>query len=730
MLVPKQKRFGRPPEAHVNARRLPHRPRRTFIGADELATLRAKAALVEAASDAIIGKSLTGVVLSWNQGAERLYGYRADEAIGRPVAQLFGKTGTGQPVDQLIARVAAGETLHRVEFDRTCRNGSTVRVSQTMSPVLDACGQVVGVSVVARDITAQTRAERQLTRERAFMRQVLDTVPSLVYVKDANGRFLIANRAVAQTLGLLVEQVEGRRLADLLPHASDAQPYDADDRHVLSSSVTLVHDEALLDPDGRTRWFHTVKTPLVDGSGEDAVVSALVLGVSTDITERKALEQRMHELAHYDPVTGLPRRPLLEDRIASAIALARRSGHGVGVLFCDLDQFKQVNDTLGHAAGDLLLRAVGERARAALRESDTVARVGGDEFVILLSEVTGSIDARQVSSKLLKALSEPYLIDGRSVSVTPSLGLAMFPHDGEDASTLILRADAAMYHAKANGRANLQCFTPGHLQTTAAGHELVAAIEHALAHGELRLHFQPQIDLRAGEVRVIEALLRWQHPQRGLLLPSQFLHAAEDHGMSDHMGDWVLNEACRQAANWARRGQSPTRVSVNLSAAQCSRTGLIGRIERALEGSGLDPHWLEIEVTENLLMRSGECAGELLQSLRALGVTVAIDDFGTGYSNLPYLTRLPIDRLKIDGAFIHGAPHTRAGATMLSGIIQMAHALNLTAVAEGVETAEQMALLRAQGCDDAQGYLICPPLNAESIGDWLASHPRSAAGRA
>lgn len=686
----------------------------------ELARLRTIAAVVEASNDAIISKSLEGLVLSWNGGAERLYGIRASRAIGRRMDRLVPDTGCTVPIRDLLVRVAGGETVRDIEIERRLRDGRIVRISETLSPIRDSQDQVVAAAVIARDITAHAAVEQALARERSFMRQLIDTVPSMVYVRDREGRFLVANRAVAEAFALDVEQVEGALLADILPCTKDHEHYQRVDREVIASGLPASLDDEFRTRAGETRWYQTVKIPLAGASGQP-----LVLGVSTDITARKKLEQHNHELAHFDHVTGLPTRALLEDRVAGAISMARRNGRCVGIVFCDLDRFKRVNDTLGHATGDALLRAVGERARSVLRESDTVARLGGDEFVILLSDVTGTLDAQQVCSKLLKAMTLPYDVPGHSITVTPSLGLALYPYDGADVGALIRSADAAMYQAKASGRANLQCFSSEIDARSKSAHALGAAIEKAVGNDELRLHFQPQISSRDGNVHVVEALLRWQHPELGLLLPAAFLPLAENVGVIDEMGDWVLEKACNQAVAWSKCGFPQTRVSVNLSTVQCARTDLVARIRRALRRSRLAPRCLEIEVTENLLLQGAESASAFVQDLKSLGVTVAIDDFGTGYSSLSSLTRLPVDRLKIDGTFLNGLAGRNDHQAVVSGIIQMAHALQITTVAEGVETAEQASFLREQGCDDLQGYLICPPLNAAAMEGWLAQRQPS-----
>ncbi|MCE2948300.1 MAG: putative bifunctional diguanylate cyclase/phosphodiesterase [bacterium] len=690
---------------------------------EELARLRTIAAMVESSDDAIISKTLDGKVLSWNSGAERLYGIPGARAIGRQIDRLFADAGGSSSMSDRLRRVAEGETVRDIEIERRLRDGRTLYVRETLSPILDAYGRIVAAAVITRDITAHAAVELALARERWFMRQVIDTVPSLVYVRDANGRFLIANRAVAETMARTVDEVEGALLADLLPCPEDHERYRRVDEEVLASGRTMVFDDEFRTHGGDSRWFQTVKTPLSGDNGQP-----LLLGVSTDITARKKLEQHNHALANFDQVTGLPTRALLEDRVAGAIAMARRNSRCVGVVFCDLDRFKRINDTLGHATGDALLRAVGERARTLLRESDTVARLGGDEFVILLSDVTGTSDARQVCTKLLKGMKMPYEVMGHSITVTPSLGLALYPFDGADAVSLIRSADAAMYQAKSSGRANLQCFSNEIDARTKSSHALGCAIEKAVDRDELRLHYQPQISSRAGHVRVVEALLRWQHPEQGLLLPAAFLPLAEDIGVIDAMGDWVLEQACSQAAEWSRRGISNARISVNLSTLQCTRADLVERISQALGNSRLDPSRLEIEVTETLLLRGAGPASAFVHDLKALGVTVAIDDFGTGYSSLSNLTRLPIDRLKIDGTFVQGLGNRDDDEAVVTGIVQMAHALQLTTVAEGVETVQQVRFLRDCGCDDLQGYLICPPLNGDAMNDWLSSRQSTASG--
>ena len=431
-------------------------------------------------------------------------------------------------------------------------------------------------------------------------------------------------------------------------------------------------------------------------------------------------EEQLQRQVYHDTLTGLPNRLLFQDRLALAVAQAHRHGNGLAVLFLDVDRFKVINDSLGHSVGDRLIREVAVRLRSCLREGDTVARLGGDEFTLLLPDVGQAVDAAKVAKKVLDVVRMPFELDGRELFVTSSLGISLYPDDGRDAETLVKNADAAMYRAKEQGRDLYQLYTPALNATALERLALESSLRKALAHSELLLHYQPILDVATRRVHGVEALLRWRHPELGLVPPGDFIPLAEVTGLILAIGPWVLRAACAQARAWQDL-QPGLRMAVNLSARQFQEAGLVGHVTDALADTGLDPHCLQLEITESSAMQNAQTAIQTLRELKALGVGLSIDDFGTGYSSLSYLKRFPIDTLKIDQSFIRDIGTDPDDAAIASAIIALAHTLKLTVVAEGVETADQLEFLTRHGCDRTQGYFFSRPLAAERCSELLAA---------
>jgi len=427
----------------------------------------------------------------------------------------------------------------------------------------------------------------------------------------------------------------------------------------------------------------------------------------------------LDHLAHHDVLTGLPNRILLQDRINQAIDLAHRHGRKLAVMFMDLDQFKHINDSLGHAIGDQLLQAVAHRLEGCLRVSDTISRQGGDEFVLLLSDIEQVDDAALSAQKMLAALIPSHRIDQHDLHISVSIGISIYPGDGQDAGALIKSADAAMYYAKDNGRNNYKFFEPKMNARAVQRQSVEASLRHALERQEFVLYYQPKINLLSHALVGVEALIRWQHPQRGLLPPAQFIPIAEECGLILPIGRWVLREACRQAQAWRQAGLPPITVAVNTSAIEFRAKDFLEYIRATLEQTGLEPQYLELELTESVLMRDAASTDTLLHALAELGVKLAVDDFGTGYSSLSYLRQFPIDTLKIDQSFVNQITSNPGDATIVSAVISMGKSLKHSVIAEGVETAEQYAFLRAQQCDEGQGYYFGRPMGAAELATLL-----------
>jgi len=433
----------------------------------------------------------------------------------------------------------------------------------------------------------------------------------------------------------------------------------------------------------------------------------------------EAANKQLRHLASHDALTGLPNRVLLDDRLSQAVAHAEQDGHSFGVAMFDLDRFKVVNDSLGHRAGDALIKEVAHRLAGVARGTDTVGRLGGDEFLFIMDRLAKHEDAEHIARRAVKALELPIRLDGVDLHTSASIGIAMFPADGKSAEALIANADAAMYCAKQRGRNNIQCYAEGMNSATQERVKLESDLHQALSLKQLELHYQPKVDIKTGLIHGVEALARWRHPQRGLVPPGEFIPLAESCGLIDAIGEWVVRESCRQARAWQLEGLPPLRVAVNLSAFQFRHGNLLEMIREALQAAQLEPRFLEVEITESALMSDPEESVTILEQLSRMGVVVSVDDFGTGYSSMSYLRRFPIDKLKIDRGFIAELISRADDASIVRAIVSLAHSLRLKVVAEGVETSEQLNVLRSLGCDQYQGFCFSPAVPAAQFAALL-----------
>lgn len=439
------------------------------------------------------------------------------------------------------------------------------------------------------------------------------------------------------------------------------------------------------------------------------------LAVKEDITKSKWAEETIQHMAYYDPLTDLPNRMLFNDRLGQALAQARRKNQLVAILFLDLDRFKVINDTLGHTLGDLLLRSVSERLKKISREGDTIARMGGDEFIFLLTGITEVDEAVKMAQNILQVLKPPFNLEGHEAHITPSIGVSVFPYDGSDGVTLVKNADAALNRVKEQGRTNYQLYTPVMNAKAFERMTLENSLRKALEKQEFNLYYQPQVNLTTGDIVGMEALLRWEHPDMGIVSPAQFIPMAEETGLIVPIGEWVLRTACRQNKEWQELGYKPMIIAVNLSARQFNEQDLVSMISGVLKETGLESKWLDIEITESIIMQNLEATIGTLRDLHHLGIQISIDDFGTGYSSLSYLKKFPVHALKIDQSFIREITTDPDDAAITSAVIAMGHSLKLNVIAEGVETMEQLQMLRALNCDRMQGYLFSKPVPAQTI---------------
>jgi diguanylate cyclase (GGDEF)-like protein len=480
-------------------------------------------------------------------------------------------------------------------------------------------------------------------------------------------------------------------------------------------TVSLSTDCILIRRDGYEVAIEDSAAPIHDRGGR--ITGAVI--VFHDVSEARQMATQLSYMAQHDFLTDLPNRMLLNDRLKQAISLARRHGHRIAVLFLDLDRFKHINDSLGHVLGDQLLQAVAMRLKACVRRSDTVGRQGGDEFVLILSELDVPENAAGSAAKLLAALNVPYHIGLHDLHVPASIGVSIYPDDAADAETLINNADTAMYQAKENGRNTFQFFKQEMIVRAVERQFIESSLRVALERKEFSLHYQPKIELCSGAIVGVEALLRWRHPERGFIPPAQFVAIAEDTGLILPIGRWVLREACRQSRAWLDAGLPPMPMAVNISAIEFRSEDFVESIRAVLKETRLDPQCLELELTESVLMKHAESTVSMLQALKSIGVQLAVDDFGTGYSSLSYLRQFPIDSLKMDQSFVHEISSKADDAVIVSAVISMGNSLKKRVIAEGVETREQLDFLTAAGCEEAQGYYFSAPMEADEFATLL-----------
>jgi diguanylate cyclase (GGDEF)-like protein/PAS domain S-box-containing protein len=556
-----------------------------------------------------------------------------------------------------------------------------------------------------------------LEKERAQI--TLNSIGDAVLCTDISGNITYLNLVAESMTGWRREEATGRPVAEVF------QIIDGGTRRTVRDPMEMAVEQnrtvgltvncVLIRRDGFESAIEDSAAPIHDRAGN--VTGAVI--VFHDVSAARAMSVKMTHSAQHDVVTNLPNRLLLNDRITQSIALARRQNRPIAVIFLDLDRFKYINDSLGHAIGDKLLQSVSKRLLAGVRASDTVSRQGGDEFVILLPEITYPVDAATSAKKILLSLGAPHSIAGQDLHINGSIGISVYPEDGGDAETLIKHADTAMYHAKENGRNNFQFFKAEMNLKVVERQSLEGSLRRALERAEFLLHYQPKVNLDTGEITGVEALIRWQQPDRGLVPPSQFVPIAEDCGLIIQIGRWVLREACRQARAWQDAGLPPLPVAVNVSAVEFRDKRFVEGVRTILSETGLEARYLQLELTEGVLMEDAESTASVLQELKMMGVHLAVDDFGTGYSSLSYLRQFPIDVMKIDQSFVRQITADPEDASIVSAIIHMGKSLKHLVVAEGVETREQRAYLQTQRCTEGQGYLFSRPLGAAQFAHLL-----------
>jgi diguanylate cyclase (GGDEF)-like protein len=618
----------------------------------------------------------------------------------------------------LVVAVATSEAGTLAPSRVRARNYRIFAVLATAFAILFVAGALIALARHRRGAAALRESER-------FARATIDALSKTIAVIDGSGRILSVNNAwreFASTNGATQASVsEGSNYLDVCDKAAasgDAEAIAVSGllRAVISGKRNSAALEYSWHAPSDKRWFCLTLTRFSDDGPVRVVVS------HENITERKVRESHIEYLATHDALTDLPNRNLLIDRITQSINHAGRTELELAVIFVDLDHFKYVNDGFGHPVGDELLRVIAQELRAEVRSGDTVARLGGDEFVLLLNDVKdAAVAAATISRTVLKRFSRPFLVGAREFTVTASIGIGLYPGDGQDADMLLMNADAAMYHAKEMGRNTFQFSAPEMKNKAIERVALEGALRRALQLGQFEIHYQPQVLIATGEATGMEALLRWPHPELGLIPPARFIPIAEETGLIIPIGEWVLRSACAQNKVWQDAGLPPLTVSVNLSALQLRQSDLADLVARILAETGLDARYLDLELTESMVMGKSQSVIDCLHALKALGVSLSIDDFGTGYSNLGYLKSFPLDQLKIDRSFVNDLPESSNAASIARAIVSLGHSLGLRVIAEGVATAAQAQFLASIWCEHAQGYLYSKPLPAEEFVRWLSS---------
>ena len=676
--------------------------------------LRFTQELLEVFPSPIFYRRAEGAYLGFNRAWELFFSKRREDWIGK------------RPQDFLSADMAA---LAEIEDRNVLSTGRTFvaetvvkdgrglerHVVRHISQFTDANGRPAGVIGVLTDISDFKQAAMALEASERRFKALTESAMDIVTVLDIDGVIRYQSPSVTHMLGYEPADMLGKCQFDLV-HRDDAEKMRSDFSELLArGQMERAIEFRVVRSDGEWRTLEAIGKNCLSVPGVGGII------VNTrDITERKNIEARIQHLAFHDALTGLPNRSLMQDRVSQAIGRAMRSPKRFAVMFIDVDNFKNINDTLGHDVGDDLLRQIATRLIGSVRTHDTIARQGGDEFIVLLDQLDGHQGATRVAQKILDALRSAFEVGGVQQHVSASIGIALYPDDGHDPPTLLKNADTAMFHGKSLGKNTYQFFTPQMNVAVKRRAAMESNLRAAVNNGDFTLVYQPQIDLNSGEIVAFEALVRWLQEDGGTMMPGEFIPLAEETGLINNIGEWVLREACRQSVAWLREGFPPRRIAVNLSARQLVDKGFVDLLVSILEETGLDANSLELEITESQVMRQGESSFTLLNEIAALGVHLAVDDFGTGYSSLSYLKRLPFGKLKIDQSFVRDITVDPNDTAIVVAIISMARSLELDINAEGIETAGQLTLLRAKGCSVGQGYYFSVPKSARELMPMLA----------
>jgi diguanylate cyclase (GGDEF)-like protein/PAS domain S-box-containing protein len=670
-------------------------------GAD-LELLRRQAQILDHITESVITMDLVGFITSWNHGAEKLFGYSAEEVIGRNVLFLYADENEDDLVFDDAFLTHGGREL---EVRRRKKNGEIFWASMQLSLLRDEDNQPTGLLGFLSDITERRSAADTLRLHAS----IFEHSEEGIMITDAHEKILTVNPAFTEITGYPAAAVIGQTPRILRSGRHDAAFFKAlwttlQETGYWNGEIWDRRENGEIFP----KWnsIGSVRNHHGDVSH--------YFSVFTDITDRKRAEGRIHHLAFFDALTNLPNRSLFNRLVQQSLTEATRSNSCSALLFIDLNRFKPVNDTLGHRVGDLVLQEIANRFRASLRGADVVSRLGGDEFVVAVLDIASRDHASNVAQKLLASLEDPIVIDGNELKLGASIGISIFPEDGHDTETLLRLADIAMYRAKETGGDGFVFFSEDMNRRAVDRLNLETGLRRAIERNELLLHYQPKVSITSGRIVGAEALVRWKHPERGMVPPGEFIPLAEETGLIVQVGTWVLEAACRQARAWQDAGLPVTKIAVNLSARDFSAS-LPERVKSVLARHGIGAEWLELEITEGMLMHNTDKVISMMDEIAALGISLSLDDFGTGYSSLSYLKRFPINTLKIDRSFVINIPDDGDDCAIAGAIVSMSKQLKHNVIAEGVESAEQLLFLRTLGCDEIQGYLFSPPVPAEKF---------------
>ena len=677
--------------------------------------------LIATTLDAVVTVDRDIRVIEWNRQAETTFGIRSRDVLGQPLHSVLANEAKVHVLELLVRRHRNDRPSRllrrRIETTAQRANGETFPAEITLAHA--GAGADATFTAFIRDISERKQNQNELERREKHFRTLVEKSWSGVVLLDEHLRCTYAGSSTGHLIGYEDHELIGRSLYEFI-HPREIDATRRSFSGILSGELHEAHGELRFrHKDGRWIWLEGFSQNLL----HEPSVAAIVLNYR-DVSQRKETERELEYRAHYDSLTGLPNRLLFRDRLVHSLMQAKRNASGVAVMYLDLDQFKLVNDALGHSFGDLLLGEVGTRLARSLRESDTISRIGGDEFSILLADVASTEAVAGVARKILDSLAEPFRVGGHDLIVTASIGISCYPGDGDDAETLLKSADAAMYRAKELGRNQAQLFTARMNERYVRRLALEQHLHHAIERKELELYYQPVYDRARRKIVSVEALLRWHDPTRGMVPPSEFIELAEETGMIVPIGEWVIRDACRQLREFEAQGIGSLRVAVNISAVQLQQRDLFEVIRTALSDYGVAPALFQLEITESAAMQNFEQTTRLLRELRDIGVRAAIDDFGTGQSSLTYLKHFPVDTLKIDQQFVRDVTTDETAAAIVSHVISLAHTLRLSVVGEGVETEEQYAFLRHYACDQMQGYLFSRPMPAREVLPFLQQSAR------